>query len=163
MSNGQQTQSRHRLLRELTVPCVMVIAVALFVWDSMHLSYEALVFPVVLIVVVLAALGWALVVYLRGDAPPAEALEGGDDEEGGPIVAATPWLLIALPAVLVASFNTLGVLPALVLLVFGGQAIFSLRSPLQSLLIAIAVVAPTYAVFKYILYARFPAGILGIG
>jgi hypothetical protein len=72
-------------------------------------------------------------------------------------------LLIALPAVLVASFNTLGVLPALVLLVFGGQAIFSLRSPLQSLLIAIAVVAPTYAVFKYILYARFPAGILGIG
>ena len=163
MSNGQQTQSRRQLLRELTVPCVMVTAVVLFVWDSMHLSYEALVFPVVLIVVILTALGWALVVYLRGDVPPAEALEGGDDEEGGPIVAATPWLLIALPAALVASFNILGVLPALVLLVFGGQAIFSLRSPLQSLLIAIAVVAPTYAVFKYVLYARFPAGILGIG
>ena len=90
-------------------------------------------------------------------------MEGGDDEEGGPIIAATPWLLVALPAVLVASFNTLGVLPALVLLVFGGQAIFSLRSPLQSLLIAIAVVAPTYAIFKYVLYARFPPGIFGIG
>ena len=162
MSNGQQTQSRHQLLRELTVPCVMLIAVALFAYDSTHLSYEALVFPVVLIVVVLAALGWALVVYLRGATPSAPSAED-DDEEGDPIVAATPWLLVALPAVLVASFNTLGVLPALVLLVFGGQAIFSLRLPLQSLLIAIAVVAPTYAVFKYILYARFPAGIFGIG
>ena len=68
-----------------------------------------------------------------------------------------------MPAVLVASFNYLGVLPALVLIVFGAQAIFSLRSPLQSLLIAFAVVAPTYAVFKYVLYARFPAGIFGIG
>ncbi len=31
---------------------------------------------------------------------------------------------------------------------------------MQSLLIAIAVVAPTYVIFKYVLYARFPAGIL---
>jgi hypothetical protein len=163
MTNGHQTQSKYQLLRELTVPCVVVIAVALFVWDSMHLSYEALVFPVVLIVVVLAALGWALVVYLHSDGSPTPSSAEEDEEEGGPIIAATPWLLVALPAVLVASFNTLGVLPALVLLVFCGQAIFSLRSPLQSLLIAIAVVGPTYAVFKYILYARFPAGILGIG
>jgi hypothetical protein len=134
--------------------------VVLFAYDSTHLSYEALVFPVVLIVVVLAALGWALVVYLRGATP---SVDGEDEEESGPIIAATPWLLLALPAVLVAAFNYLGVLTALVLLVFGGQAIFGLRSPLRSLLIAIAVVAPTYAVFKYILYARFPAGILGIG
>ena len=148
-------------MRELAVPCVMLIAVALFVGDAMHLSYEALVFPAVLIVVVLAALGWALVVRLRGDGTARPAKE--DEEEGGPIVAATPWLLVALPAVLVASFNYLGVLTALVLLVFGGQAIFGLRSPLRSLLIAIAVVAPTYAGFKYILYARFPAGIFGIG
>jgi hypothetical protein len=163
MSNGQQTRSKHQFLRELTVPCVMLIAVALFVGDAMHLSYEALVFPFVLIVVVLAALGWALAVHLRGDGADSLPVEGEDNEEGGPIVAATPWLLVALPAVLVAAFNYLGVLTALVLLVFGGQTIFSLRSPLQSLLIAIAVVAPTYVVFKYILYARFPAGILGIG
>jgi hypothetical protein len=162
MSNGQQTQPRHQFVRELAVPCVMLIAVALFVGDAMHLSYEALVFPAVLIAVVLAALGWALVVHLRGGGT-AQLAKEEDEEEGGSIVAATPWLLVALPAVLVASFTYLGVLTALVLLVFGAQAIFGLRSPLRSLLIAIAVVAPTYAVFKYILYARFPAGIFGIG
>jgi len=159
MSNA----SHHQLLRELTVPCLMAVAVALFAYDSTHLSYEALVFPVVLIVVVLASLAWALVAYLRGEGAAARSAEGEDDEEGGPILATTPWLLIALPAILVASFNYLGVLPALVLIVFGAQAIFSLRAPLQSFLIAIAVAVPTYAVFKYVLYARFPAGILGIG
>ena len=64
MSNSP---SQHQLLRELTVPCVMATAVALFVYDSTHLSYEALVFPVVLIVVMLASLAWALGVYLRGE------------------------------------------------------------------------------------------------
>jgi hypothetical protein len=163
MSSSPQPQQRHQLWRELTVPGVMLVAIVLFVCDSMHLSCEALVFPSVLIIVVLASLAWALVVYLKGEGPAAQAAEGEDDEEGGPIIAATPWLLVALPAVLVAAFNYLGVLTALVLLVFGGQAIFSVRTPLRSLLIAIAVVAPTYAVFKYVLYARFPAGILGIG
>lgn len=99
----------------------------------------------------------------RADAAVQPA-EGEDDEEGGPTVAVTPWLLLVLlPAALVLSFDYLGVLTALVLLVFAGQAIFSLRAPLCSLLIRIAVVAPTYAVFKYVFYARFPAGILGIG
>jgi len=140
----------------------MLAAIALFVGDSWHLSYEAMVFPAVLIVVVLAALAWALVVYPKA-AAPAQPAESEDDEEGGPIVAATPWLLVLLPAAIVFSFDYLGVLTALVLLVFTGQAIFSLRSPLRSLMIAIAVVAPTYAVFKYVLYARFPAGILGLG
>ena len=161
-SSSQPQQQKHQLWRELAVPAVMVIAIAMFVGDALHLSYEALVFPAVLIVVVSVALVWALAVYLKGDAPTQPA-EGEDDEEGGPIVAATPWLLVLLPAALVFSFDYLGVLTALVLLVFAGQAIFSLRSPLRSLLIAIAVVAPTYAVFKYVLYARFPAGILGIG
>jgi hypothetical protein len=159
----QPRQQRHQLWRELAVPGVMVLAIALFVGDSLHLSYEALVFPAVLIVVVLVALAWALVVYLKGAAPAAQPGEGEDDEEGGPIVAATPWLLVLLPAVLVFAFDYLGVLTALVLLVFAGQAIFSLHAPLRSLLIAIAVVAPTFAVFKYVLYARFPAGILGLG
>jgi hypothetical protein len=163
MSNASRPQSTHQLLRELTVPCVMTIVVVLFAFGSTHLSHEALVFPVVLIVVLLGALGCALVLHLRGGASAARPVEGEDDEEGGPIVAAPPWLLVALPAVLVASFNYLGVLAALVLLVLGGQAIFGFRSPLRSLLVAIAVVAPTYAVFKYILYARFPAGIFGIG
>ena len=160
MSSSPQQQRKYQLWRELAVPSVMLVAIALFAWDSAHLSYEALMFPSVLIVVVLVALACALVVYLKSGsaAQPAE-----DDEAGGPIVAATPWLLVALPAALVAAFNYLGVLVALVLLVLGGQAIFGLRSPLRSLLIAVAVVAPTYAVFKYVLYARFPAGILGIG
>ena len=162
-STPQPQQQKHQLWRELAVPAVMLVAIALFVGDAMHLSYEALVFPAVLIVVVLAALVWALAVYLKGDAPATQSAEGEDDEEGGPIVAVTPWLLVLLPAALVFAFDYLGVLTALVLMVFAGQAIFSLRSPLRSLLIAIAVVAPTYAVFKYVLYARFPAGIFGIG
>lgn len=162
MSSTPQPRQSYQLLRELTVPCVMLIVIALYVGDALHLSYEALVFPLVLIVVVLATLTWALAVYLKGG-PASVQLAGEDDEEGGPIVAPVPWLLVALPAVLVASFNYLGVLSALILLVFGGQLIFSLRSPLRSLLIAIAVVAPTYAVFKFVLYARFPAGTLGIG
>ena len=154
---------RHKVLwREPAVPAVMLVAVGLFARDSTHLSYEALVFPSVLIVVVLATLAWTLVVYLRSDTSVAQPATGEDDE-GGPIIAATPWMLVALPAVLVASFNYFGVLSALILLVLGGQAIFGLRSPLRSLLIAIAVVAPTYAVFKFVLYARFPVGILGVG
>ena len=162
MSNSPQPIGKHQLLRELTVPCVMAIAIGLFIGDSMHLSQEALVFPVVLIVIVLVALAWAIGAYLKGE-PQAEPAELPDEDESGPIIAATPWLLLALPAVLVASFDYLGVLPALILLVFGGQAIFGLRSPIRSLVIAVAVVAPTYAVFKYVLYARFPAGILGLG
>jgi hypothetical protein len=162
-SSSQPQQHKHQLWRELAVPAVMLVAIALFVGDAMHLSYEALVFPTVLVVVVLAALVWALGAYLKGGAAAAHPAEGEDDEEGGPIVAATPWLLVLLPAVVVFAFDYLGVLTALVLLVFAGQAIFNLRSPLRSLMIAIAVVAPTYAVFKYVLYARFPAGIFGIG
>lgn len=163
MSSTPQPQQKYELLRELTVPCAMLIGILLFVGDSLHLSYEAMVFPAVLIIVVLATLVWALAAYLKGGPAAAHPADGEDDEEGGPIIAATPWLLVALPAVLVAAFNYLGVLAALILLVFVGQLIFSLRAPLRSLMIAVAVVAPTYAVFKFVLYARFPAGILGIG
>ncbi len=114
MSNSQQARPGHQLLRELTVPAIMVVGIALFLYDSTHLSCEALVFPVVLIVVILAAIAWALVRRISR-ASRSSAADAEDDEEGGPIIAATPWLLVALPAVLVASFNYLGVLPALVL------------------------------------------------
>jgi putative tricarboxylic transport membrane protein len=110
--------------------------------------------------VIVAAVLWALVSYFINQSPAAEGESPADDDETGPIVDPKPWLLVALPALLVASFDFLGVLTALVALVVGGQAIFGLRSPFQSFLIAIAVVAPTYIVFKYFLYARFPAGVL---
>jgi hypothetical protein len=163
MSNSPPANPRDQHLRELAVPAIMIGGIGLYLYDSMHLSAEALVFPAVLIVVIVAAVLWALVSYFVNQSPAAEGESSADDDETGPIVDPKPWLLVALPALLVASFDFLGVLTALVALVVGGQAIFGLRSPFQSFLIAIAVVAPTYIVFKYFLYARFPAGVFGLG
>jgi hypothetical protein len=152
-------------LRELAVPAIMLGAIGLYLYDSLHLSYEALVFPVVLIAVILGAITWTFVSHVMKPPTAAErsrlAAEG--DDEAGPILDARPWLMLALPAVLVAALDYLGTLTALIALVLGAQVILGLRSPLKSLLIAIAVVAPTYIVFKYVLYARFPVGLLGIG
>jgi hypothetical protein len=163
MSNSLSVKSEH--LRELVVPAIMLGAVGLYLYDALHLSYEALVFPVILIAVIVGAVAWTLVSY--GMKPPTaaerERLAAEGDDEAGPILDARPWLMVALPAVLVAAIDHLGTLTALIALVFGAQVIFGLRSPLKSLLITIAVVAPTYLVFKYVLYARFPAGLLGIG
>jgi tripartite tricarboxylate transporter TctB family protein len=163
MSNLSPAKSRHQYLRELAVPAIMIGGIGLYLYDSMHLSAEALAFPAVLIVVIVIALLWALISYFVNPSPLIESEPSADEDEAGPILDPKPWLLVALPALLVAAFDFLGVLTALVVLVLGGQAIFGLRSPLKSLLIAIAVVAPTYIVFKYFLYARFPAGVFGLG
>jgi hypothetical protein len=163
MPHSFPVKSEH--VREMVVPAIMVGGIGLYLYDSLHLSYEALVFPTVLIVVIVVAVAWTLVAYFAKPPSPAErerlAAEG--DDESGPILDARPWLMVALPAVLVAALDYLGTLTALIALVFGAQVILGLRSPLKSLLIAVAVVAPTYIVFRYFLYARFPAGLLGIG
>jgi hypothetical protein len=163
MPNPLPAKSEH--LRELVVPAIMLGAIGLYLHDSLHLSYEALVFPVVLIVVIVGAVAWTLVSYVvkPPTAAERERLAAEGDDEAGPILDARPWLMVVLPAVLIATLDYLGTLTALIALVFGAQVIFGLRSPLKSLLIAIAVVAPTYVVFKYVLYARFPVGLLGIG
>lgn len=163
MSSLPSANPRYQYLRELAVPAIMIGGIGLYLYDSMHLSAEALVFPGVLIVVIVVAVLWALASYFANPARVAESEPTADEDETGPILDRKPWLLVALPALLVASFDFLGVLTALIVLVVGGQAIFGPRSPFKSLLIAIAVVAPTYIVFKYFLYARFPAGVLGLG
>jgi tripartite tricarboxylate transporter TctB family protein len=163
MPNSFSVKPEH--VREMIVPAIMIGGIGLYLYDSLHLSYEALVFPAVLIMVIVGAVAWTLVTYFAK--PPTaverERLAAEGDDEIGPILDARPWLMVALPTVLVAALDYLGTLTALIVLVFGAQVIFGLRSPLKSLLIAIAVVAPTYIVFKYFLYARFPAGLLGIG
>lgn len=157
-----QTPAATHPLRELIVPAIMLCGIGLYVYDSLHLSIEAMVFPGLLVLVIIAALLWLLAARLVRPSPAA-AGPSDDDDVPGPVLDAKPWLMVALPAVLVASLEYIGTLAALVALVFGGQAILGMRSPVRSLLIAVAVVAPTYVVFKYFLYARFPAGLLGIG
>jgi hypothetical protein len=163
MPNSFSVKREH--VRELVVPAIMVGGIGLYLYDSLHLSHEALVFPVVLIVVIVGAVAWTLVTYFAK--PPSSAerarLAAEGDDEAGPILDPKPWLMVALPALLIATIDYLGTLTALIALVFGAQVILGLRSPLKSLLIAVAVVVPTYIVFRYFLYARFPAGLLGIG
>jgi hypothetical protein len=156
-------ETRFHALREFTVPAIMACGIGVYAFDCARLSYEALIFPAILIVAIVAALLWVLVTsFARPSSTPAAAV-GEDDDETGPVLVAKPWLMVALPAVLVAAFDYLGVLTALVALVFAGQMLFGYRSPIRSLLLSIAVVVPTYAVFKYVLYARFPSGLLGLG
>lgn len=151
--------------RELVVPVLMLGGIGVFLYDSVHLSVEALLLPAALIVVVVASLLWALAAeFLRAGTPAAaDAAAEGEDDAPGPILNLKAWLLVALPAALFLLLDVLGALAALVLLVFGAQLIFTTKAPVRSLLIALAVTAPTYAFFKFFLYARFPAGLLGLG
>lgn len=145
-------------LRELVVPGVMLAAIGLYLWDAAGLSAAALILPYALIAVTVATLAWFLLAFhLRGHAP------GDSDEEVGPILEWKPWLLVLLPAAAVLLWDYLGALPALIVLVFAGQMVFGLRAPLRGLAIAIAVTLPVYGLFKFVLYARFPAGMLGLG
>jgi hypothetical protein len=73
------------------------------------------------------------------------------------------WLLVAIPALLMLLVDYLGALVMLVALVIGAQLVFSTRTPVRSAVIAITVTLPVYAIFKYVLYARFPSGVLGLG
>jgi hypothetical protein len=155
---------RH-LLRELVVPALMLASIGLFLGGSRQLSFEAMLLPAGLIIVVVAALIWALVpAFLNPHGPAVDAsAEKGEDEDIGPILHLKSWLLVAIPAALMAVVNELGALTMFVALVIGAQFVFGVKTPVRSVLIAIAVTAPTYAIFKYVLYARFPAGLLGLG
>lgn len=158
-------RARTSWARELMVPALMIGGIGLYLSDSMHLSTSALILPIALIVVIVAALLFALASAFRGQAraKAARAMGEGDDETLGPVLNAKPWLLVALPVLAVALLNYLGALVALVALIFGAQLVFSLKSPLKSLLIAAVITVPVYALFKYVLYVRFPLGALGLG
>jgi hypothetical protein len=165
MSTSQPEPCSH-WLRELAVPALMLVGIGLFVFDSLHLSTIALVLPAALVVVVVVSLLWALASELFGARPAAaapSAVPDEDDAAPGPILHAKPWLLVLLPALLLALLDYLGALVVLVALVFCAQLVFSTRAPLRSLVVAVAVTLPTYALFKYVLYVRFPAGVLGLG
>jgi hypothetical protein len=161
MKDVSQRPSSFHWPRELVMPTLMLASVGLFVYDSLHLSVTAMLLPAGLIVIG-AALIWALASVLLGmeTGAPIEQAEG---EAPGPILHAKAWLIAALPAVLFMLLDVIGTFATLAMLVFGAQLVFDLRAPVKSLLIAIAVTAPVYALFKYVLYARFPAGMLGIG
>lgn len=115
--------------------------------------------------VIAGALLWLAVAPLfGGSSAPEEPKEGEDDELAvGPVLDVRPWALVLLPAALLFGFDYLGALPALIALVFGAQMILSSRSPIQSLVLAVAVTAPTYLFFQHFLYVRFPHGLFGIG
>ena len=49
----------------------MLVCIALFVWDPLHLSNVALILPGVLIVVTMGAVAWALAGAWRSDWVPA--------------------------------------------------------------------------------------------
>jgi hypothetical protein len=165
MADLPQEDRRTYWLRELTVPALMLVTIALFVADSLHLSTVALLLPAGLIIVVVGALAWALAeAALRHRGPHAEAAPiDTEDEAPGPILDLKAWALPVLPLVLFLLLDVIGAFLALTAVVFGAQMVFDRTRPARSLVIALAVTAPTYALFKYVLYVRFPAGLLGIG
>lgn len=160
-----QTPRYRNLLRELVVPGLMLLSIGLFLGDSLHLSFEAMLLPAGLIIVIVAALVWALVPAFRSPHAPVvdETAEKGEDEDIGPMLHLKSWLLVAIPTALMLLVDYLGALVMLIALVVSSQFVFGAKTPVKSILIAVAVTVPTYAVFKYILYARFPAGVLGLG
>lgn len=163
MADTPQTHPPYHLVRELVVPVLMLICIVLFLGGSLHLSVTAMLLPAGLIIVIVAALVWALVpAFLRPGAADAAA-EPGEDEAIGPMLNLKAWLLVTIPAALLLLVDYLGALVMLIGLVVGSQFVFGAKTPLRSLLIAISVTVPVYAIFKYILYARFPSGVLGIG
>ncbi len=152
-------RSRLHRLRELVVPAIMLGVISAYVYASASLSSTALIFPGVLIVVILAAFIW-----LAGTALFGESFDSGRGvDEDGAILDKRPWFLVGLPIILFLSLKFLGAFVALFALVYGGQLIFSARTPFKSFLVSIAVTTPVYLLFKYFLYVRFPLGILGIG
>jgi hypothetical protein len=162
MMDSSNNQPLSLIGRALIVPTIMLGGIGLYLYDAAGLSTVALIFPAGLISAILGALIWLAIASARGGhALQAQAEE--DEEASGPILDARPWTLVALSALMVFSFDYLGALPSLIILVLGAQLIFSMRSPLKSLAIALAVTVPTYLLFQYFLFVRFPRGLLGIG
>lgn len=163
MTDGPDEKRVH-VGQEIIVPVIMLGSIGLYLYDAMGLSSLSLMFPSVLIVVIAGALLWLAVAPLLGGSRAPEAPEESDEElEVGPVLDVRPWGLVLLPAALLFGFDYLGALPALIALVFGAQMILSTRSPIQSLVLAVAVTAPTYFFFQHFLYVRFPHGLFGVG
>jgi|GEM_PF-3134116 hypothetical protein len=142
--------------RELIVPAIMLACVGLYLTDAVGLSYEALLFPMAIIAVLVLALLWHAASLLRGTRAEASA-----DDESGSVLDFKPWLLIGVPLLAVLAMPYIGALVALVVLVFVAQVALGSRALLLNLVIAIAVTAPAYYLFKNVLYVRFPTGLLG--
>jgi hypothetical protein len=142
--------------RELLVPAVMLAGLLFYAVDARHLSIEALIFPITLGAVIIVAIIVAFVgLALRRRLPK------GEDE--GPVAQLRPWLLVAIPLVLVSRLDLLGAFAALFLTVLGGQLVLGSRSFVRSAAIALAATAPVYFLFKHMLYVRLPAGLFGLG
>lgn len=162
MLNCSRTSAKTDALKEVVVPTIMIVGIGFFVLGSLNLSTIALILPAILIAVVAIALIVVTWQALRR-APSGQPGAFDDEDARGPILALRPWLIVALPALAVFLFQWLGTLAALIALVFFSQVMFSSKSSVRSLAIAIAVTAPTYYLFKHVLYARFAPGLLGIG
>jgi hypothetical protein len=160
MPHSPNDDPRFSIGRELIVPAIMLGGIGLYLYDAAGLSAISLIFPAALIAAILGALLWLAAASFSSGTSAGEP-EG--DEASGPILDARPWMLVALPALLVFSFDYVGALAGLVALVLGAQFIFGVRSPLQSLAVALAVSVPTYLFFQHFLYVRFPHGLLGLG
>ena len=156
------TGAKTDALKEALVPTIMIVGIGFFVLGSLHLSAAALILPAILIAVVGVSL--LVVTWQASKGSSSRQPDALDDEETkGPILALRPCLIVVLPALAVFLFQWLGTLAGLIALLFCSQLIFNIKSPGRSLAIAIGVAAPTYYLFKYLLYARFAQGLLGIG
>jgi hypothetical protein len=151
--------------RELAVPALMLAGIGLFLYDSVGLSTQAMLFPCALIVVIVGSLCWAAAAALWSRRRPAGERAAGESADAaiGPVTHAKPWLLVLVPAALTAAFDAIGALAALLAMVVLAQLVLDRRAPARGLLLAFAVTVPTYALFKLFLYVRFPAGPLGLG
>jgi hypothetical protein len=147
---------------QFVVPAILLTGCALSLWDALRLSAMAMALPLALISVIVLALGLALVAAIRDGGPSAAELS--EDEPGlGPVLQPTPWTLVLLPLVLALAADFVGMLVALVALVFCAQLLLGSRKLVPALAIALATAVPIYFLFKHVLYVRFPPGLIGIG
>lgn len=161
MALHPSTRGRFMPVSELVVPTIMVGTVGLYLYGSWGLSRAALLFPVSLMVVIMAAVSWTL--FAAAVWRNVDGKATADDEIKGPLMGVLPWSLVGISAIIVLIQDRTGALFALLAIAFATQMVFTRTKPLQSLAVAVGITLPVYVLFKYVLYVRFPAGILGIG
>lgn len=161
MSDNSELPATH-LTKECVVPAIMLIGVAAYWWDAAGLSLSAIAFPLALTATLIAFLGVQLVLTLRSYQDRFRRTEAASATpvQEGKYVGIQRCVVVFLPAGLFMLLDQLG--GYLLLFVYLLSLLFFLGEKRKWLMILLAVglsVSGT-AMFKHVLYARIPDGVI---
>lgn len=164
MSAPERSSSKFPL-REFLVPALMLFAVAAYWWDAAGLSKEALAFPAVLTGVLLFCLAGVAVsrIWAGNSAVRPTASDDAADTAPDKWTWAKRLAVVALPFAMVLFIDVLGGLA--LLFIYVAALLWLLGERRWALLVAlpIGLSFSGIALFKFILYARIPDGLVPLG